>query len=258
MLSASNISNAPGWLDLVSPDMAASVSFYQAVFGWTAAHESDDPSVECLMLRNNGEAVAGLDPLTESGGRPAWTFYVRVADAEAAAKTAEKYGGTVRVPLTDITPEAWIAQLIDPNGARFALWQPVALTGFEQVRQPGSLMWIELATRHPEIAKRFYDEAFGWKVQPVTTNEGRSERFTLSPDTDQGAFGGIAPISPSDPIQDETWTPYIRVEDVDVTTAEAVRQGGSVVVPAADTPLGRRGVIADQFGARLGLIATDR
>jgi hypothetical protein len=71
MLSASNVSNAPGWLDLVSPDMVASVSFYQAVFGWTAAHEADDPSVECLMVRNGGKAVAGLDPLTESGGRPA-------------------------------------------------------------------------------------------------------------------------------------------------------------------------------------------
>jgi predicted enzyme related to lactoylglutathione lyase len=45
------------------------------------------------------------------------------------------------------------------------------------------------------------------------------------------------------------WDSYLRVDDVDASTAEAVAQGGALVVPGTDIPPGRFSVVASPSGA---------
>jgi predicted enzyme related to lactoylglutathione lyase len=257
MLSSDNVSNAPGWIDLGSPDPKASAEFYGTVFGWAAEPSSPEPPGDSyLMLRKDGKIVGAIGGLMNPTDTSAWTVYVRVPDAEAAAKAAELAGGSVRVPPMSVGEAGSLAQLTDPHGADFALWQPGDMVGFDLVQQPGSLIWIELTTNHLDDAKRFYDEVFGWKNVAYTDpgQEGTYDMVTLNPDEPMEAFGGIMAISPDFGIQDEAWTPYINVEDVDATVAETLRLGGSVIVPATDAPPGRLASLADPNGARFNLI----
>jgi predicted enzyme related to lactoylglutathione lyase len=262
MLSSDNVSNAPGWIDLGSPDPRASAAFYATVFGWTVEPAGTEPAdVESsadsyLMLKKDGKYVGAVGGLGSPGDQSAWTVYVRVADAEAVTKAVELAGGSVRVAPMDVGEEGRLAQLTDPHGANFALWQPGRTAGFGLVQQPGSLIWIELMTHHLEDAKRFYDEVFGWKTAPYTDpgQQGSYDMVTLNPAEPMEAFGGIMAISEGFGIQDEAWTPYFHVEDVDAVVAETLRLGGSVVVPAADAPPGRLAALADPNGARFSLI----
>ena len=45
------------------------------------------------------------------------------------------------------------------------------------------------------------------------------------------------------------WSVYLRVADADATIAAITVHGGSVVMPAEDTPYGRLATVADPTGA---------
>jgi predicted enzyme related to lactoylglutathione lyase len=50
------------------------------------------------------------------------------------------------------------------------------------------------------------------------------------------------------------WHVYFGVADADATVAKATELGGSVLVPAFDSPVGRMAVIADPHGAVFSII----
>jgi hypothetical protein len=50
------------------------------------------------------------------------------------------------------------------------------------------------------------------------------------------------------------WTVYFGVADCAATAAEATRLGGSVVVPPADSEIGRRAILRDPHGAFFGVL----
>ena len=50
------------------------------------------------------------------------------------------------------------------------------------------------------------------------------------------------------------WSIYWAVEDTDATLAKAVELGGSIVLPAEDTPYGRLAQAADPTGALFKLL----
>jgi uncharacterized protein len=51
------------------------------------------------------------------------------------------------------------------------------------------------------------------------------------------------------------WSIYFGVDDTDAALARIVELGGSVIVPAEDTPYGRLAQAADPTGARFKLVA---
>ena len=51
------------------------------------------------------------------------------------------------------------------------------------------------------------------------------------------------------------WSVYIRVADTDATIAAITGHGGSVVMPAEDTPYGRLATVADPTGANFKIMA---
>lgn len=51
------------------------------------------------------------------------------------------------------------------------------------------------------------------------------------------------------------WSVYFGVDDADARLAKVVELGGTVVVPAEDTPYGRLATAADPNGAQFKLVA---
>ncbi|ACU76797.1 Glyoxalase/bleomycin resistance protein/dioxygenase [Catenulispora acidiphila DSM 44928] len=259
MITSENTSNLPGWIDLGSPDAGASAEFYGQVFGWTAENlmpeSADGPGY--WSLKKDGKQVAGLGGLTDPSARPDWMTYIRVADANATVAAAESNGAKVRVPVTEVPGEGSMAQLTDPSGAEFALWQSGGTTGFEACCVEDTMLWAELWTRDPAAAKSFYPALFGWQVEPYmegAPESGGYDMWTMQPGDPLAAFGGIMTITDQVPIQDEKWIPYFMVADADRTVERVSAAGGAVLIPAADAPPGRLAALADQFGARFNIL----
>jgi predicted enzyme related to lactoylglutathione lyase len=255
MITTENTPNLPGWIDLGSPDPAASAEFYRQVFGWTST-PAGDGTMEYFMLAKDGKNVAGLGGLQDPAAKPDWTTYVRVADGPAAVQAAEAAGAKVRVPYMEVPEAGGFAQLTDPAGAEFAVWQSGSTTGFERCCEDDSMLWAELWTRDPQVAKDFYGTVFGWQIAPYEMGDGSYDMWTTDPSDKSGmaAWGGIMPITDELPIQDEKWIPYFMVADADATVARVVDAGGTVLMPATDAPPGRLAALTDQFGARFNIL----
>ncbi|MEU9074153.1 VOC family protein [Kitasatospora sp. NPDC004745] len=254
MLTTDFPAGAPCWIDLGSPDVAATAEFYGKVFGWT--FESAGPETGGYgFLQLNGRTVAAVGPLQDQGARSAWTTYFHTSDADATVKAVEQAGGTVRVPAMDVMTAGRMAQLTDPQGAEFAVWQPGDVRGLDVVSEDATLVWSELHSADPEAGFGFYRALFGWRVENFEPSPGMNYRVLSTADGDQQAtsFGGIAPVMSAE--QPSAWTPYFAADDVDAVIARATAAGGSVMMPAEDVPnVGRLAWLADPNGAPFALI----
>ena len=84
------------WADVAVPDMDRGAEFYSALFGWEAVPSGPGDSMPYTMFMLDGQAVAGIGPLTpsdvEAGQSPTWSSYVMVDDVEATAAKAKELG----------------------------------------------------------------------------------------------------------------------------------------------------------------------
>jgi uncharacterized protein len=245
----------PDWIDLGSPDIDASVSFYGGLFGWDVppsenAEETGD--YRLAMLR--GKPVAGVMPLMQEGQPPAWSSYVAVEDADATAAKVQEAGGTVMAEPMDVMDLGRMAVFGDPEGAVFGVWQAKSFAGAGIVNEAGALAWNELNTRDPEGAADFYRTVFGWEARPF--GQGDPPYLTVHPGGAERGVGGIMDVRGRLP--DEVpahWLVYFAVDDTDATVAKAQELGGSVVMEPTDIPeVGRLAVVKDPHGAHFALI----
>ena len=230
----------PCWVDTWQGDAGAAAGFYTQLFGWEAAR-GDDYS----MFRLRGREVAGL------GGQAiepvAWTTYVQVDDAAAAAQRVTEAGGSVLREPFDSLEGGRIAVVADPAGAVLGLWQLGEHRGAELVNEPGAWAMSVLTQPDPQRAKAFYRAALGWEAEAF----GPATLFRLP-----GYVGGepqqpvprdvIAVMTEGGPAR---WTPGFWVHDADAAAARAAELGGEVLAPPADTGVGRTALLADPAGA---------
>jgi predicted enzyme related to lactoylglutathione lyase len=93
-------------------DVAATRGYYEALFGWrfTEAHPGfwrttdAGPAIGAIQARRSFARDAGLEV----------TF--SVADPDAAAATAERHGGRVLMPRSEIPGVGELVFLADPSG----------------------------------------------------------------------------------------------------------------------------------------------
>ncbi|MGW0466352.1 VOC family protein [Streptomyces sp. NPDC003027] len=252
MLGTDFTKGSPNWLDLGSPDTSAAAAFYTGVFGW--GFESAGPDAGGYgFFKLDGRTVAALGPLTEEGADSAWTVYFQSPDADATARAAEQNGGTVRTEPFDVMDVGRMAQLTDPGGADFAVWQPATVKGLEKTSDDNTLCWTELHVADPRAALDFYGKLFGWRSQEMEA-PGMTYRVVSTAEGDQEdrSFGGIAELLDGG---EARWIPYFGVADTDETVARTQGSGGSVLMPAADVPdVGRIAWLADPFGAAFAVI----
>jgi predicted enzyme related to lactoylglutathione lyase len=242
----------PSWIDLTSPDVGASMTFYTGLLGWEASAAAAPEAGGYTMFTMHGKQVAGVGPIMGPGHPPAWTTYVNVTDADATAKRAADGGGTVLLTPMDVMDQGRMAVFADPEGAVLGLWQPGAHTGAQLVNEPGAYCWSELAAHDVARAKDFYATVFGWdgiteQAGPVSYTEFRLAGAALA-----GMFK-IGPEMPAD--TPPHWGVYIAVANCDATVAAATRLGAAVVRPPQDIRVGRFAVLADPQGAFFRVIA---
>jgi uncharacterized protein len=240
----------PMWVDLGTPDVDASISFYGELFDWNASAPVEDGG-GYRFFEQDGKMVGGLAPLMAPGQPPAWTSYVSVADSDATAANARAAGGTVLLEPTDVLDVGRVAIVADPSGAALGLWQPRRHTGAEIVNEPVSLAWNELDTRDTEAAKPFYEALFGWQAD--TQPMGGQEYTTWQ--LDGRPVAGMMAMPAQVPAQVPSyWLAYFAVSDTDAVEAKARELGAVVLVEPRDIPAGRFAVLQDPQGAALGVI----
>jgi uncharacterized protein len=115
----------------------------------------------------------------------------------------------------------------------------------------GNFISYELHTINPRAALSFYESVAGWTSQPANGGH-RCALFS----TARGVLGGVAQLSERAKKLGVPphWMGSVSVSDVDATIAEVTRLGGRVRVEPVDLPdIGRQAVIADPFGAVIGV-----
>jgi predicted enzyme related to lactoylglutathione lyase len=126
-----DVAGEPGslcWVELYTPDVPAAAAFYHTVLGLETFGVSFPGGVYTTVNPAGGgeeSMFGGIIPLsddpTEADTGPYWLPYFEVADADDTVARAERLGGTVRMPATDMPDVGRIAKLADPYGARFAV-----------------------------------------------------------------------------------------------------------------------------------------
>jgi uncharacterized protein len=249
---------APGtpiWIDLGTPDLAASTKFYGDLFGWQA-QDLGEQMGHYTIFSQDGKSVAAVSPLMSPQQPTAWTTYVSTTDAEETAKKVTAGGGQVIAAPMQIADQGTMAVFLDPGGAAFAVWQPAAMKGAELVNTPNSLSWNELSTRDMAAAKAFYTSVFPWTAHANAMPDGSEYVEWQVGGTSIG--GGMQMGSQFPPQVPPFWLVYFAVASADATVAKAQQLGGNTMQPPMDIPQGRIAVLTDPQGAAFAVIQLAR
>ena len=160
------------WADLATPDAEGSKKFYRELLELEAIDTAGGEGMVYTMLTKEGRSSCAIyemppDQKEMTGGRPRWTSYFTVEDADATAGRIQELGGTVQGPF-DVYTSGRIGFGVDPTGAVFAIWQPREQIGAEIFGEPGALAWCELSTHDTEAAASFYTGLFGWSAMAAS------------------------------------------------------------------------------------------
>ena len=246
---------SPCWVDLMTSDTDRSRAFYTELFGWTAG----DPAEEFggyFNFAKDGVLVAGcMATPPDAGMTDVWSVYLATDDADKTVEAAVTNGGQVYVPPMAVGDLGTMAVLADAGGAAIGLWQPGLHTGFGVLSEPGAPSWFELHTHDYRESVAFYREVFHWDTAVVSDTP--EFRYTTLADGDEW-LAGIMDASGFLPDGVPAhWSVSFGVEDTDAALATIVRLGGSIVLPAEDTPYGRLATASDPTGAQLKLVAAN-
>ncbi|MFI9803887.1 VOC family protein [Streptomyces sp. NPDC052301] len=241
------VTGGPCWTELGTNDLDAAKRFYTELFGWLPQTDPRQEAGGYTVAHLGDAAVAALTPLYQESQPVAWNVSFAVPDADAAARQVEEAGGTVILGPMDVFDMGRFAVAMDPTGAVFQLWQARSFAGAGLLNAPGTLGWVELATRDTERALDFYTTVFGWSVSA-------SESYTQW-GIDGADFGGMADMGERFPPEvPPHWLPYFAVDDVDATAEAAARAGGAVVLAPVSVPDGPRiALLRDPQGAAFGV-----
>ena len=116
------------WADLSTPDQASASKFYTGLFGWKLSGDTDDdPPSGYLHIQNGEEYIGGVpsnaqrDPHTP----PHWLPYIQTSNCDATAAKAKQLGAKFYLEPTSMENVGRFAIIADPQGAVFAIFQPM-------------------------------------------------------------------------------------------------------------------------------------
>ncbi|HLJ75038.1 MAG TPA: VOC family protein [Thermoanaerobaculia bacterium] len=140
-----------------------------------------------------------------------------------------------------------MANIIDPQNARFALWEARRYKGADVINALNAVCWNELYTEDIDASRSFYAALFDWK-------------YKVSPDDTEirvngAGIGGMFQITDEMRGPHPMWIPYFMAGDADATAAKAKSIRGAVYVGPQDIPnVGRFAIVADPQGAAFAII----
>lgn len=244
------------WPELLTTDTGAARRFYHALLGWDFVDNPVGEGKVYVMAqvreKNTGAMYQLADEQRKQGIPSHWLQYVSVVSVEETVAKAKGRGARVIVEPMDVFDVGRMAVLSDPQGATFALWQPIQHIGAQLMGEPGSFCWNELFTRDPDGSGAFYTNVFDWKSERA--NFGGTDYTTFM--IESRPVAGMLEIQPEWGETPPMWMVYFTVADCDAAVKIVSSSGGQVFVPPKDLPgIGRFAVVADPQGASLGLLA---
>ncbi|HEX4999249.1 MAG TPA: VOC family protein [Terriglobia bacterium] len=113
------------WNELLTSDSVAALKFYSEIFGWKLMQEMDMGPMGTYRIYGVGEQSLGGMMTIPAGAPmpPVWVYYVETPDLDAALGRATSAGARVLNGPMDVPGGGRIVQLMDPQGAAFALHQ---------------------------------------------------------------------------------------------------------------------------------------
>ena len=247
----------PCWVDLMSPDVDASKSFYSALFGWDSEDQLDDNGNRVyVMFSLRGKNVAGL------GGQPPgavdmpaiWNSYVATDDVAATAEKVTAAGGSVMMPAMKVFDAGEMAIFTDPAGAVISVWKAGQHPGAELANEPNTYSWNELMTRDTDASLPFYSAVFGWTYE--AQNMGPMGTYNVIQGGESGGLGGIMSMPPGMPDQvPNHWGVYFTVADIEASITAVKAGGGQVVMgPNAIPGVGTSATCHDPSGGNFNIL----
>jgi uncharacterized protein len=111
-----------GWRELHAGDGAGAWEFYSQLFGWTKADAVDMGKLGVYQTFAAGGAPIGgmMTRMPETPGT-FWQFYFCVDAVDAAVARATAAGAKLVMGPHQVPGGSWIATLVDPQGAIFAV-----------------------------------------------------------------------------------------------------------------------------------------
>jgi predicted enzyme related to lactoylglutathione lyase len=252
---------APGefcWVDLSTPDVEAATKFYGELLGVErqAAPGPPEETGGYGFLVKDGKQIAGISPIMSEGQPPAWSGYVKVADADQTVAKVRDAGGRVLFDPIDIPNESGrMAVFADPQGAVFSVMQQKQHQGAQLVNEPGSWTWNNLMTSDVDGAKKFYGEVFGWKADQNEEAPPNVLMWQVEGQRWPEGLGGLMAMGSDIPSGTPPhWQVYFAVDDADGAIEKTRSAGGSLLFGPLDVPVGRLAVLGDPQGANVAII----
>lgn len=239
----------PCWIELSSPNVEESQSFYSAVFGWD--FDGVGPMGIGTRAVVNGSSVAGISqqPAEAPEGQPGfWSLYFHVADFEEFLQNIAENKGQALMAIPNFDGDASVALIADSAQTGFGVLSYGDDRGFALTDAVGAPAWFELHTTDTGVAD-FYTTVFGWKTQ---ANEDDYTTFS----TGGSPVAGMVDIS--DLSIPAHWKIYVRVNDVDETLERAQEHGGAVLSQPVETHLGHVAQIIDCHNAAIAIVSATR
>jgi hypothetical protein len=110
------------WHELATTDREGAFKFYSALFGWVKTGDMDMGEAGIYQMYGLGEIpMGGIYNKTHEMPVSNWLPYAMVPNADDAAATAKKQGGTILVGPMEVPGGDRIAMMLDPQGAAFAV-----------------------------------------------------------------------------------------------------------------------------------------
>jgi predicted enzyme related to lactoylglutathione lyase len=115
------------WNELITTDAQKALHFYGEIFGWKLQREHDmGPMGKYYLYGQHDRTYGGMFSMPKEKMPPSWLYYVQYEHLEAAIERATAKGARVLNGPMEVPGGSRIVQLMDPQGAAFALHSGVA------------------------------------------------------------------------------------------------------------------------------------
>jgi uncharacterized protein len=233
------------WFEYLSGDAKKAQGFYGELFNW-GTKDVPMPDGAYTMIAVGDRTIGGYSK--GDGARAAWMSHLQVANAKETAAKVASLGGKVVQDAFKVGDFGQMAIVTDPDGAAFALWQPVKA---EESPAPttGSFVWNELFAVDADAAVKFYQAIGGFGHDSMDMGPMGTYHLLTAGDAPRA---GIMKKSPEQP---HAWLPYVQVANADATADKAKKLKATIIVPPSDIPnVGRFAILADPQGAPIGIL----
>jgi len=238
------------WHDLFTRDVFTAREFYTKLFGWSYQTYRSGAKTYTL-LTHKGKSMAGiveLEPGNQNENQ--WISYISVIDVQQAFAHVTGNGGKVLLSPRMFHQQGDLAIFTDPEGAAFGVLNSMSGDPEDVMAQPNEWIWADLLVRDPLSTARFYQGIADYTIEDDTRSPEVNDYFLHSKGF---ARAGAVPLPATDILPN--WLPYIRVEDILMSTMKVTQLGGSTIIEPNPTLFGGKlAIVADPTGAVFGIV----